>query len=716
MSPAESSQNSVSSDNHTPKEHVNKPGKQLAIVLFILGLAVYLLTRLIQLPNFPIFFFTDEAIQTQQAVDLIEHDFRSVEDVLLPTYFENGGQYNLSLSVYAQVLPTLLLGKSVWITRGVSVLLSLAAPISIGLILKNAFPARFWWLAPLLLSITPAWFLHSRTAFETVLMASMYTVFLYFYMQYRNGKSYALLIALLFGALAFYAYSPGQVIMVVTGLMLFIADARYHWQHRKTALVGLALLILLFFPYLRFILNQEQAPLQHLTVLNSYWIKPIPVYEKVWNYVCRYLKGLNPLYWFWPNPSVVEEFWPNLRLPAWLFSNQFDLARHTMRGYGHILWTVFPFWIIGLVSCIRRFRNPAHRTLLLVTLAAPSGAAVVDWGITRGMVFIIPAVIMIGLGFERSLTWLQDRWRRLAYPHIAVISILCFSVMSFWVLFDSLQNGPTWYRDYGMAGMQYGGQQVFTRAVEIARSEPNTTVLVSSTWANGPNVLLRYFADGLTNIQMGNINAFSAQYRPLDRNLLFVMTKEDLVFIEDSEKFTNITVEETLPYPDVSDGFYFVRLAYVEGIEDILAEERTARQALLTEVISIQGQQVEVQYPTLDMNDIIHIFDGDPTTLIRTLEANPLRLVLTFPAPTRVNKITLVIGGTPTRATIIAFAGGEKLATLTDQVDSDVVKRNIDLEFSQTLLVNKLEVEILNTHDGEIAHVHLWEVLIGQPQ
>ena len=694
---------------------IHSPFKKNSKFLFFISLCVYLLTRLIHLPDFPIYFFTDEAIQTQHAADLINNDFRNAEGVLLPTYFENGGQYNLSLSVYAQLLPTLLLGKSIWITRGVSVLLSLAAPICIGLILKNAFPARFWWLAPLLLSITPAWFLHSRTAFETVLMASFYAAFLYFYLLYRQGKSGALLLSLLFGALAFYAYSPGQIIMVVTGLMLLIADARYHWQHRKIALAGLALLILLTLPYFRFLQNQEQAPLHHLTVLNSYWVKPIPVYEKVWNYISRYLKGLNPLYWFWPNPSAVEKIWPNLRLPAWLFSNQLDLARHTMKGYGHILWAIFPFWIIGLVSCIRRFKNPAHRTLLLVTLAAPSGAAVVDWGITRGMVFIIPAVIMIGLGFERSLTWLQDRWKKLVYPHIAIISISCFSGLSFWMLSDTLRNGPTWYRDYGMAGMQYGGQQVFTRAVEIARSEPDTTVLVSSTWANGPNVLLRYFADDLANIRMGNINAFAAQYRPLDRNFLFVMTDEDLVFIEDSEKFTNITVEETLPYPDGRDGFYFVRLSYVEGIEDILAAERTARQALLTEEIQIKGQQVEVQYPTLDMNDIIHIFDSDPTTLIRTLEANPLRLVLTFPAPTRVNKITLVIGGTPTRATVTAFSGEEKLSTLSDQVDSDVVKRNIDLEFSQTLLVDKLEVEILNTHDGEIAHVHLWEVMIEQP-
>ena len=99
------------------KTLASDPHPRLGTWLFMLSLAVYLLTRLIRLPDFPIYFFTDEAIQTQQAANLLSHGFRSAEGVLLPTYFENGGQYNLSLSVYAQVLPTLLLGKSVWVTR-----------------------------------------------------------------------------------------------------------------------------------------------------------------------------------------------------------------------------------------------------------------------------------------------------------------------------------------------------------------------------------------------------------------------------------------------------------------------------------------------------------------------------------------------------------------------------------------------------------------------
>ncbi|MGD8822684.1 MAG: glycosyltransferase family 39 protein, partial [Anaerolineales bacterium] len=198
------------------------------VVLFGLALLIYLLTRLIALEDFPIYFFTDEAVQTQLAADFIRDGFRGYDGVLLPTYFENASLFNLSLSVYVQVLPTFFFGKSVFVTRAVSVLITLTGVWAVGLILKNIFKLKLWWAGVLVLSITPVWFLHSRTAFETVIMVSMYAWFLYFYLLYREKDPKYLYLALLFGALTFYSYSPGQLIMVGTGLFLLFSDLRYH--------------------------------------------------------------------------------------------------------------------------------------------------------------------------------------------------------------------------------------------------------------------------------------------------------------------------------------------------------------------------------------------------------------------------------------------------------------------------------------------------------
>jgi hypothetical protein len=427
-------------------------------------------------------------------------------------------------------------------------------------------------------------------------------------------------------------------------------------------------------------------------------------------YFQNYLKGLNPIYWFWPNPSFLNTLWPNLKLPTWLFSFQNDLARHTMKGYGHLLWLSFPFWLVGLIQCIKRIKDYRYRTLILVSLAAPVGAAVVDWGITRGLVFIIPAILMTALGLETSINFLKSKWQKRRLWHISAFTFLIFSLISFWMLGDALTNGPIWYKDYGMSGMQYGGQQVFNRAVEIAKDQPEITIIVSSTWANGSDVIMRYFTNDHPNIQMGNINAWGYSFQPLNRNMLFVMTRDDLNYINESGKFTNLTIEETLDYPDGSTGFYFIRLDYDEDIKTVLAKEREERRALISETLNINGQSVLIQYPVLDMNEIKHIFDDDRTTLIRTLEANPLKLILTFSEPVQIKQINTLIGGTPTMVSASAYYKGEELETQFLEVEGAITTRDVQLNFSQSYLVDELRIEILNVHDGEIAHVHLWEV------
>ncbi len=119
-----------------------------------------------------------------------------------------------------------------------------------------------------------------------------------------------------------------------------------------------------------------------------------------------------------------------------------------------------------------------------------------------------------------------------------------------------------------------------------------------------------------------------------------------------------------------------------------------------------------MQYPILDINEIVHIFDGDPNTLIRTLEANPLRLILTFPKPQQVTSITAMIGGTPTELTARAYTNGKEVGIATAEVEGATVTRQVKLSFNQARTIDTLEITIFNPHDGEIAHVHLWEIIL----
>ncbi len=310
--------------------------------LFALALIIYLATRLIGLANWPIYFFTDEAVQTNFGAELVKRGFVWNETDVLPVFFENAGQYEMNLSVYAQIVPYLIFGKSVFVTRAVSVLITLLAMVAVGWILRRVFHLPYWWSGVLLLSIIPVWFLHSRTAFEPGESIAFYALFLLFYMRYREDKPWMLLPALVFGALSAYIYSPSQVMVAVTGGLLLISDARYHWRHKWVALAGLGVLLVMAVPYLWFLHLHPDANRDQLAIVGSYWLNDISFIDKLKLFAGQYLAGLDPRYWFLANPPE---------------GVQHDIIRHLMKGYGHLsLWTL-PFVIIGLLLCLGNIRQ-----------------------------------------------------------------------------------------------------------------------------------------------------------------------------------------------------------------------------------------------------------------------------------------------------------------------------------------------------------------------
>lgn len=663
----------------------------LETTLFGLALLIYLAARLIGLVNFPIYFFTDEAVQTVTAADLIRDHFIDAEGNFLPTFFKNGPYYNLGVSVYLQVIPYLFFGKSVFVTRTVSVLVGLLAPISVALVLRNVFKIPYWWAGALLLSSAPAWFLHSRTAFETVLFVAFYAGFLYTYLLYRQGSYRHLYYAICLAGLAFYSYSPGQLVIGLTGLLLLISDAPYHWQNRGIVLRGLGIIALLALPYLRFRLNHPAAPFEHLRILGSYWVQPLSLNEKISHYLSEYLYGLSPGYWFIPNER--------------------DLMRHLMKGYGHLLRPTLPFAALGTWIALKGLRNPTNRTLLIALLVAPAGSALVQIGITRVLVFVIPAVILITLGVSQSLTWLE----RIKIPRslLATGLFLALGSLNLYMLQDALVNGPIWYRDYGLGGMQYGARQLFPLIRKMLEESPQIRVIISPTWANGTDVVARFFLDDNLAYQMGSIDGHLHQYLPLDESTLFVMTPDEYQKALASGKFKDIRIERTLPYPNGQPGFYFAHLTYIDDIQTVLAQEREQRKILRTDTVTIDGEPVQVQYSMLDIGEPGYMFDGDPNTLSRTFEANPAIVELTFPRPKTISGFSMIIGSTEVEIKALLSEKKDVLpieffGTFQGTIDQPEITFNFGGPVTATIL----RLEVRDIHQGEPANVHIWEITL----
>ncbi|MFZ5809199.1 MAG: hypothetical protein ACOY16_07945 [Chloroflexota bacterium] len=675
----------------------------LAGVLFILGIGVYLVSRLIGLTQFPIYFFTDEAIQTVSAADLVRDHFYSPEKIFLPTYFQNGTFFNLSLSVYVQVIPHLIFGKSIFVTRAVSVILSLFGMVILAIAARSVISRRVWWSLLMFISLSPAWFLHSRTAFETVIFCSFYAAFIGMYLLYRNISPRYIYGVVLMGALAFYSYSPGQVVLAVTVAGLFFSDLSYHWRNRSYLMGGVFLAGICAYPYFRFLGYHNTAPLEHLRNLDSYWTYPIPLSDKISRYVQEYIKGLSPLYWFGLNPP--------------------DLVRHVMKGYGHIGLIHLPFVVVGFLKAVRNYRQSTHRVMLISFLAVPSGSALVGIGITRVLVMVVPMGLLAVLGVEALYQFISQRWSGGAPRHFLRLNpavsfqLLLFLVFLFAhasMLVDCLKNAPTWYEDYGLYGMQYGAQQIFGETVpRILREYPQSRMLISSSWANGTDVFVRFF---LTDAQarrvtMGSIDTFLSQKQDLDENQLFLLTADEFRQALASPKMRYLGILDTIPYPNGKTGFYLARFDYVQNVDQYFQAEKEARKRLNSETIEISGAQSRVRYSQIDSGSLNDIFDGDIHSLMRGLEANPFILEFTFLSPFQIEGIQADFGSMDFELWITVYTedhpeGVEYRVSYKDMPPDP----HIEYMFPQVYFAQKLRIEIKSLSEGETAKIHIREI------
>jgi hypothetical protein len=594
--------------------------------------------------------------------------------------------------MYLHAFTLSLFGKTIFITRATSAVIGLLGAALLGLSLKKVFQARYWWASVLILSAMPAWFLHSRTAFETAMTAAFYACFLLFYLLYRTQNPKYIYATLVFAAITFYTYSNAQATMAVAALFLLLSDLRYHWSQRLVIARSLPLVAVLALPFINFQLARPAGITEHLKMVGSFWYQDIPLQEKILLYLKEYAYGLSPQYWF--------------------FSNSTDLVRHQMDHLGHISAIWLPFFLGGILVCLRRFRQPHYRAVLLAALAVPAGGATVEIGITRVLAFVMPAALLITIGLE----WLLERLKR--WLPGAGASLLLFALLgwgSIALLRTALVDGPLWSRDYGLYGMQWGAKQVFVDTIpELLRTHPQGRILVSSTWANGADNFLHFFftPEEKQRVFMDGIENYLFERRTLGEQDIFVMTGYEYEKALASPKLQIVNVERIIAYPDGSPGFHFVRLKYSQQVDNLFAMEKEARRQLVETQVEIDGELVTLRHSQIDMGEPKLMFDGDDFTLMRGMEANPFVIELAFPTSRSISKLRADFGLMSSKVTVLLYPADDGEPALYEQTfRRDSGDPWIQIDFLQAPgQVSKVRLDILNIYAGETTNVHIREI------
>jgi hypothetical protein len=419
------------------------------------------------------------------------------------------------------------------------------------------------------------------------------------------------------GAATFYSYSNGQGVMFVTGILLLVSDWRYHWQVLRTrppvVAVGIATALLVAAPYLRFrfILHPEMMA-DHLTDLHSYWIEDISLAEKIGIFLQTYGRGLSPFYWF--------------------FDDTKELVRHRMLGYGHLPLWLAPAILLGFAEAVWKSRRSAiHRLLVIAVLAAPFSASIVAIRITRVLAMMVPATLLAVIGLDRLRRWVS-RW--VPAPAFAGAAAAGLVVASSAMTADALMNGPTWFHDYSMNGMQWGAKQLFDEIGRPLKENPELHFVISHSWANWPDSFPAFFLEGdlRHRVRMGVIDEYLVQLRPreMSPNLLWVMTNAEYQTARSSPMLVLGEPLKVIDYPDGTPGFFITHVDYSAGAEEIFKVQQLERRRRVHSGFKLDGIPTKVEHPKFDEGGLESIFDGNLKTIARTLDADPCVLTFTF--------------------------------------------------------------------------------------
>lgn len=592
---------------------------RISVWLFAAGVLLFIITRVIRLEDFPIYFFCDEAYIGVYARRLLADGFKGPDGLWFPMYWEKASQrFVPQISIYLSLIPSWIFPHSVIALRSVTVVLALIGSIAASLACRDAFRLQYaWWTPVFLMAVMPVYFLHSRLAFETANVISFYLVFIGSYCAYRSGNIRAVWIALVAAFLMFYSHMSGMIVISFTAACLALIHLPWHLKNWRVLLRAAAAAFVLLIPFLVFRIYHPDAMSQQLSALGSSWGGHGDMFRSLNEGLSRYPAAFNFDYWFVPQD-----------IP--------DQMRHLWKGRGFMSgWMILPF-LVGATAVISLIFRPLNQVLLVSFFAGATPVIFVESHIQRIFYIVAPCCYIMAIGIDLVLRWAG---RVIPYWILPGVIAAGFTWQGVVMLKEAVVDAPTWYPIYGLGGMQWGARQVFGEAIpRFLRENPEAIIVPSGNWANGADIFPAFF---LSDEQQRRVSSppFDILYpdpgEDIPPSYVFILSRDDQKTFGGSGRFLPFESLLTINDPDGSRGFIFTRLKYVPEIDQVLAPERELRRTPVTEEMEVWGVRASVTYSRPDGGQIRDAFDGDKNTVIRGVRANPFIFDLKFQTPVR---------------------------------------------------------------------------------
>ena len=634
------------------------------IFLILVGASTaYMLAYKVE--SFPPYFFCDEAINGLDADYLIKTG-RDSAGVAWPVVFRGLGEYALSATVYFQIPFNYAFGMNEESVRLRTVCTSL---FGIGII---AYFMWIWgyrhyaWVPFFVFSVSPHWYLHSRTGFEYITAAVFYVSFFCVYMHaLREGKSKWLLLAAVAAAVCFYSYTPARGWIAGSVLLLVLANWRFHWEHKGASFSAVGVGLIMMVPFLKFAFNHPGEAQKRLNAIGFYEFKEMGFLGKITHLAEGYLTVLDPRYWFTLAGTM-----------------QGVGERHYIPGLNSIPLWLGLFFAVGVFVIFRSFLSIQKRSFLCFLLAVPLPASLVTVNHERviavGALYVIVCII--------GIVWILKCFSRALSGAGWVVTVLAviFSLV-YQISFHTYVHTDTAarYADYGFYGTQSGAREVYSWI--DGNIDDYDIVHLSQGTFNAPDVMADFYLSKHKSTRV--LNVFSKSIWDGSHDLvkpeIWIMSTQEVLEWSKSDAPINIDMLHTLADPAGKPLYEVIKLSaqaeYSKWRSEKIAAAQLRRKTLQVSSVIVGGDHFSISHPMLASGSMENLFKNQNGVVVRVDQINPAGFIFTF-SPRVMDELVVTLTHTAqARITVTAVYGDlpEIIATkdfVSDRGDSPEIK------------------------------------------
>lgn len=435
------------------------------MIYLILTLATAL--RLIDLGNLPISLFSDEVDVAYHAWS-IWNTGKDYMGNFLPTYIRSLSEWRAPLIMYVTAPFVGLFGLSAFSARLPVALLGVLDIYLIYLLTNQLLPKLKLKLgkfdisagdvSALLLTLTP-WHLHySRANFEVTLLIALLLLGTYWFIKFIKNPKLPFILFPIPLALTFYTYSTANLftpLLAISLLLIYKPNLKKmffnYWQ------VWLSTLIIILPISYHLTLGQAAGRFNLVSIFSSQKLIDSIILTRTEPWVNAAREALfhnKPLKF---STTFITHYLQSFS-PQFLFISGDPFPRHSVVGFGQLLWVTLPMFVAGMFSLAKSFSKKSSQLLLAWLLMSPIPSALTIVGGTHAtrLFIMLPALIVIStLGFFHLKKLLSKNLEIIAAT--VFIGALLVNVALY------AHQYSAHYRYKTAAYWQYGYKDIFTQ-------------------------------------------------------------------------------------------------------------------------------------------------------------------------------------------------------------------------------------------------------------